>query len=157
MGLIPVSIYLILLRAFNAFEDIKTQVVINLIMNIVSVLISFLIGIYVEPRWVTFGLAAVFTFHYFIGISLSAFLIKKHGIKLKIKDLVLFYVKIFSISVVIIAPLWLNRNSLPGGNIIQLTIVLTLTLVLFLLAAKVFRINEVSSLVRAVLFKRKGE
>lgn len=157
LGLIPVSINLILLRAFNAFEDIKTQVVINFIMNVISVLISFLIGIYVEPRWVTFGLAAVFTFHYFIGISLSAFLIKKHGIKLKIKDLVLFYMKIFSISVAIIAPLWLSRNSLPGGNIIQLTIVLTLTFVLFLLAAKVFRINEVSSLVRAVLFKRKGE
>ncbi|NCZ77200.1 MAG: murein biosynthesis integral membrane protein MurJ, partial [Actinobacteria bacterium] len=62
-GLIPVSINLVLLRGLNAFENLKSQVIGNLIMNLISVILSFLAAYLLEPRWVTVGLATIFTMH----------------------------------------------------------------------------------------------
>ena len=52
LGLIPVSINLVLLRGLNAFENLKSQVVGNLIMNIISVVLSLIAAFYLEPKWV---------------------------------------------------------------------------------------------------------
>jgi putative peptidoglycan lipid II flippase len=62
-GLIPVSINLVLLRGLNAFENLKSQVLGNLIMNVISVALSLLAAAYLEPKYVTVGLAAIFTIH----------------------------------------------------------------------------------------------
>jgi putative peptidoglycan lipid II flippase len=89
LGLIPVSINLVLLRGLNAFENLKSQVIGNLIMNLVSVVLSYLVAVWLEPKWVTVGLAAIFTLHYFIGVGISFYLIKRHQVKLPLLSIIL--------------------------------------------------------------------
>ncbi len=155
LGLIPVSINLVLLRGFNAFEDIKSQVFVNLVMNIISVILSIVVGMVVSPEWVTFGLAIVFVFHYYVGVSLSAHIIKRHGVRLNIKGLLLFYIKILTIALLAVIPAWFSQNYLPGGNIIDLCIVLSITSLLFVLLARILKVNEVSALIKAIVNKKE--
>ena len=70
------------------------------------------------------GPAAVFTFHYFVGITLSALFIRNHHVDLKFAELSIFYIRIALISILTIMPLWVLRDYLPGGNIIRLITVL---------------------------------
>ena len=155
LGLIPVSINLVLLRGFNAFEDIKSQVFVNLVMNIISVALSVLVGLVVSPEWVTFYLAIIFTFHYYVGVSLSIRLIKKHGVRLNIKGLLFFYIRILTIALLAVIPAWFSRNYLPGGNIIDLCIVLSITSLLFVLLARILKVNEVAALIKAIVNKKE--
>ena len=155
LGLIPVSINLVLLRGFNAFEDIKSQVFVNLIMNIISVILSIAVGMVVSPEWVTFGLAIIFAFHYYVGIAISAHMIKRHGVRLNIKGLLLFYTKILTIALLAATPAWFSRNYLPGGNITDLCIVLSITSLLFVLLARILKVNEVAALIKAIVNKKE--
>jgi putative peptidoglycan lipid II flippase len=59
-GLVAFSINLILIRGFNAFEDTKTQVLSILIINIVSVGLSYFFLYFLENQWVTVGLGVAF-------------------------------------------------------------------------------------------------
>jgi len=123
LGLIPVSINLVLLRGLNAFENLKSQVFGNLIMNIISVVLSLIAAVYLEPKWVTVGLAAIFTVHYFIGAGISFLLIKKHGVQIPILSLAAFYFKLIFIFVLSVMPIWLARGLDLGGNLIYLLLV----------------------------------
>jgi putative peptidoglycan lipid II flippase len=150
LGLIPVSINLILLRGLNAFENLRSQVIVNFIMNAISVVLSLLAADYLEPKWVTVGLAGIFTLHYFIGVAISLYFIKRHGINLPLGRLTLFYIKLLLLFAAIITPLWLLRASLPGGNLIQLITVTSLSVVLYLGISKLFKITEVTSLIKVI-------
>jgi len=149
-GLIPVSLNLVLMRGLNAFENLKSQVIVNFIMNAISVVLSLLTADYLEPKWVTVGLAGIFTLHYFIGVAISLFFIKRHGINLPLGGLMLFYVKLLLIFALIVTPLWLFRASLPGGNLIQLITVTSLPVVLYLGISRLFKITEVTSLIKVI-------
>ncbi|MEY4678078.1 MAG: hypothetical protein RI992_793, partial [Actinomycetota bacterium] len=131
-GLIPVSINLVLLRGLNAFENLRSQVIGNFIMNLISVVLSVLAAIYLEPKWVTVGLAAIFTIHYFIGAAISFYLIKKHKVDLPIFNLFIFYLKLIVIFSMVIAPIWVSQDSLPGGNLLRLCLVVSISVVLYL-------------------------
>ncbi len=155
LGLIPISINLVLLRGFNAFGDIKSQVFVNLLMNVISILLSIVVSLVVKPEWVTFGLAIIFTFHYFIGIVLSAYLIKKHQVILKTKSLIQFYIRIFVISILVILPFWFSLSILPGGNIIKLSIVVVGSALCFILAARMLKVTEVSDLIKVFIAKKE--
>lgn len=155
LGLIPVSVNLILLRAFNAFEDIKTPVVINLVMNLISIILSIIVGFYIDPYWVTFGLALIFTFHYFIGISISSVLLRRHKIDLQLKKIIVFYLKIVVISLISLSLVWFLRDEIPGRNIVKLAIVIAIDILSFALVAKLFRVREVNLLLRFFV-TRKG-
>jgi putative peptidoglycan lipid II flippase len=155
LGLIPISINLVLLRGFNAFGDIKSQVFVNLLMNVISILLSIVVSLVVKPEWVTFGLAIIFTFHYFIGIALSAYLIKKHQVILKTKSLIQFYIRIFVISILVILPFWFSLRILPGGNIIKLSIVVVGSALCFILAARMLKVTEVSDLIKVFIAKKE--
>jgi putative peptidoglycan lipid II flippase len=155
LGLIPISINLVLLRGFNAFGDIKSQVFVNLLMNVISILLSIVVSLVVKPEWVTFGLAIIFTFHYFIGIALSAYLIKKHQVILKTKSLIQFYIRIFVISILVILPFWFSLSILPGGNIIKLSIVVVGSALCFILAARMLKVTEVSDLIKVFIAKKE--
>ena len=150
LGLIPVSINLILLRGLNAFENLRSQVIVNFIMNAISVVLSLLAADYLEPKWVTVGLAGIFTLHYFIGVAISLYFIKRHGINLPLGRLTLFYIKLLLLFALIVTPLWLLRASLPGGNLIQLITVTSLSVVLYLGISKLFKITEVTSLIKVI-------
>jgi putative peptidoglycan lipid II flippase len=150
LGLIPVSINLVLLRGLNAFENLKSQVVGNLIMNIISVILSLIAAAFLEPRWVTVGLAAIFTVHYFIGAGISFLLIKKHGVQIPILSLAAFYLKLIFIFVLSVMPIWLFRYSIPGGNLIYLLLVLFTSAVIYLVLLKSLKIAEVTTLIKVI-------
>ena len=154
IGLIPVSINLVLLRGLNAFENLKSQVIGNLIMNLVSVVLSYLIAVWLEPKWVTVGLAAIFTLHYFIGAGISFYLIKRHQIRLPLVSIILYYLRLIAIFALVITPIWLFRGAIPGGNLISLLLVTSVSAIFYLLIAKLLKISEVSDLLK-VIWSRK--
>ena len=155
IGLIPVSINLVLLRGLNAFENLKSQVIGNLIMNLVSVVLSYLIAVWLEPKWVTVGLAAIFTLHYFIGAGISFYLIKRHQIRLPLVSIILYYLRLIAIFALVITPIWLFRGAIPGGNLISLLLVTSVSAIFYLLIAKLLKISEVSDLLK-VIWRRKA-
>jgi putative peptidoglycan lipid II flippase len=55
LGLVTFSINLILIRGFNAFEDTRTQVISIIIINIISVALSYLFLATLDRDWVTVG------------------------------------------------------------------------------------------------------
>jgi putative peptidoglycan lipid II flippase len=150
LGLIPVSINLVLLRGLNAFENLKSQVVGNLIMNIISVALSLVAAFYLEPKWVTVGLAAIFTVHYFIGAGISFILIKKHGVQIPVLSLAAFYLKLIFIFVLSAMPIWLARELDLGGNLIYLLLVLSSSAIFYLLLLKAFKISEITTLIKVI-------
>ena len=149
-GLIPVSVNLILMRGLNAFENLKSQVIGNFIMNAISVLLSIIAAQYLAPKWVTVGLAAIFTIHYFIGVTISLYFIKREGINLPVIKLITFYLKLLLIFGILLTPFWLVRDRLPGGNLIQLLTVIAVTTLLYLGVSKLLKINEVTSLIKVI-------
>ena len=155
LGLIPVSINLVLLRGLNAFENLKSQVVGNLIMNIISVVLSLVAAFYLEPKWVTVGLAAIFTVHYFIGTGISFMLIKKHGVQIPVLSLAAFYLKLIFIFVLSAMPIWLARELDLGGNLIYLLLVLSTSAIIYLLVLKVLKITEVTTLIKVIKGRRE--
>jgi putative peptidoglycan lipid II flippase len=124
-------------------------------MNVISIILSIVVALVVEPEWVTFGLAMIFTFHYFVGIALSAYLIKKHQVILKTRGLIQFYIRIFVISLLVILPFWFSLSILPGGNIIELSIVVSGSALLFILAARILKVTEVSDLIKVFIAKKE--
>jgi putative peptidoglycan lipid II flippase len=155
LGLIPVSINLVLLRGLNAFENLKSQVVGNLIMNLISVILSLIAAAYLPPKWVTVGLAAIFTVHYFIGAAISFILIKKHGVQIPILSLAIFYLKLIFIFTLSVTPIWLVRYQLFGGNLIYLLLVLSTSAIFYLLLLRVLKITEVKTLIKVIKGRRE--
>jgi putative peptidoglycan lipid II flippase len=88
LGLVPFSINLILVRGFNAFEDTKTQVISIFIINIISVLLSYLFLAQLESDQVTIGLGIAFSISYIVGLWITLSLIKKHVGTLRISDFI---------------------------------------------------------------------
>jgi putative peptidoglycan lipid II flippase len=148
IGLIPVSINLILLRGLNAFENLKSQVFGNLIMNVISIVLSVLAAIYVEPKWVVVAMAIIFTVHYFIGTGISFYLISKHKVNLPIPAIVLHYLRLLAVFAFSIIPLFILRDSIPGNNLVQLIVVLFVSCFIYLLLGFLFKIKEIKSAIR---------
>jgi putative peptidoglycan lipid II flippase len=150
LGLIPVSINLVLLRGLNAFENLKSQVIGNFIMNLISVVLSLVAASYLEPEWVTVGLALIFTIHYFIGTGISFILIKKHQVQIPVLSLITFYLKLILIFAAAVLPIWFFRYSTPGGNLIYLLLVLSSSAIFYLLLLKAFKISEITTLIKVI-------
>jgi putative peptidoglycan lipid II flippase len=154
LGLIPVSINLVLLRGLNAFENLKSQVIGNFIMNLISIALSFLVASWFEPKWVTVGLAGIFTIHYFIGAGISFYLIRRHQVRLPLLSISLYYLRLILIFTLVLAPIWLLSGEIPGGNLISLLLVTSVSAVFYLLVAKLLKISEVTDLLK-VIWSRK--
>jgi putative peptidoglycan lipid II flippase len=150
LGLIPVSINLVLLRGLNAFENLKSQVIGNFIMNLISVVLSLVAASYLEPEWVTVGLALIFTIHYFIGAGISFILIKKHQVQIPVLSLITFYLKLILIFAAAVMPIWFFRYSTPDGNLIYLLLVLSSSAIFYLLLLKAFKISEITTLIKVI-------
>jgi putative peptidoglycan lipid II flippase len=154
LGLIPVSINLVLLRGLNAFENLKSQVIGNLIMNLISIALSYLVASWFEPKWVTIGLAGIFTIHYFIGAGISFYLIRRHQVRLPLLSISLYYLRLILIFTLVLAPIWLLRGEIPGGNLVSLLLVTSVSAVFYLFIAKLLKISEVTDLLK-VIWRRK--
>ncbi|MEY3756036.1 MAG: hypothetical protein RL356_308, partial [Actinomycetota bacterium] len=154
LGLIPLSINLVLLRGLNAFENLKSQVLGNLIMNAVAVALSLFAAHYLKPEWVTVAMAGIFALTYFLGTGISFYLISRHKINLPVSAITTFYLKLMLIFTIITLPIWLLREHLPGGNLLQLLVVIFLPALFYLLIAKVLKITEVTSLIKVITARR---
>jgi len=167
LGLVAFSINLILIRGFNAFEDTRTQVVSILIINIISVALSYVFLYTLSSQQVTIGLGIAFSVSYIVGLFITLGLLKKHIGKLAISTFIGHHAKLFGASLLSIAPLfalvyllkWESADSSALLRAFRLCVVLAASGVFYLLFAKLFKISEIATLAefgRGLLKKRKG-
>ncbi len=123
-------------------------------MNAVAVALSLFAAHYLKPEWVTVAMAGIFALTYFLGVGISFYLISRHKINLPVSAIITFYLKLMIIFTIITLPIWLLREHLPGGNLLQLLIVIFLPALFYLLIAKVLKITEVTSLIKVITARR---
>jgi putative peptidoglycan lipid II flippase len=167
LGLVAFSINLILIRGFNAFEDTRTQVISILIINIISVALSYLFLHTLDSQQVTIGLGVAFSASYIVGLFITLSLLKKHTGKLAVSTFAGHHFKLFLASTLAMAPLfalmyflkWESADSSIILRAIRLTFILAASGLLYLLFAKLFKIAEIATLAefgRGLMKKRKG-
>jgi putative peptidoglycan lipid II flippase len=151
-GLVAFSINLILIRGFNAFEDTRTQVTSILVINIVSVAMSYFFLSFVKTQWVTIGLGVAFSVSYLVGLYVTLGLLKKHVGKLAISEFLGQHLRLLVASLLAMAPLFVmtqyislldiefSRASRAG----ELLVVMVVAFFAYILAAKALRIEEIS-------------
>ncbi len=154
LGLVPFSINLILVRGFNAFEDTKTQVTSILIINVISVLLSYLFLWQLDSDVVTIGLGIAFSISYIVGLSVTLRLIKRHVGTLTVGDFARQHLSLFSAALIAMAPLFLITRYLGWADdsaplitrALRLALVLTLSGLGYLLIAHRFKVAEIAGL-----------
>lgn len=168
LGLVAFSINLILIRGFNAFEDTRTQVISILIINIISVALSYLFLYTLNSQQVTIGLGVAFSVSYIIGLFITLGLLRKHIGKLAISTFLSHHIKLYIASLIAMGPLfalvyilkWESSDSSSLLRAIRLFFILLSSGLFYLLFAKVFKISEISTLAefgRTLLKKRKRD
>ena len=150
LGLIPMSVNLIALRGLNAFENVKLQVLSNLIMNIAGSALAIFIGLTLAPKWVTVGLGGALSVSYFVGAGSTIYLLRRYEVRIQSKEIAGFYLKLFLIAFLLAFPLHILQHHIPGGNIGKLAIVLTLSGLLYLTTSYLLKVEEVRSMIAIV-------
>jgi len=167
LGLVAFSINLILIRGFNAFEDTRTQVISILIINIISVALSYLFLETLNSQQVTIGLGLAFSASYIVGLFITLSLLKRHTGKLAFSTFAGHHFKLFAASILAMAPVfavvyffkWETVESSLIVRALRLALILALSGTLYLLFAKLFKVAEIATLAefgRGLLKKRKG-
>jgi putative peptidoglycan lipid II flippase len=154
LGLVPFSINLILVRGFNAFEDTKTQVLSILIINVISVVLSYIFLWQLASDKVTIGLGIAFSLSYIAGLAITLRLIKKHIGDLKLADFASQHLSLIAASLFSMAPLfaavtyfgWVNDEAGIITRAGRLALVLTLSGVGYLFAAHRLKVAEIAGL-----------
>ena len=154
-GLLALSINLIALRGLNAFENVKLQVVSNLIMNLVAVLLSIGLAVTLPPEWVTVGLAASLSLSYYIGAWTTIRLLRRYEIQIHIGEVAGLYTRLGAGFLVVALPTRLLLSDLPGGNTLRLFIVLGVCGLGYLGVAKIFKIQEVGNTFNLLLRRKR--
>jgi len=153
-GLVPFSINLILVRGFNAFEDTKTQVLSILIINVISVALSYLFLWQLASDKVTIGLGIAFSVSYIFGLAITLRLIKKHVGDLKLIDFAGQHLSLIAASLIAMAPLfalvtycgWVNDDAGFITRAGRLALILILSGVGYLFAAHRLKVAEIAGL-----------
>jgi putative peptidoglycan lipid II flippase len=151
-GLVAFSINLILIRGFNAFEDTRTQVASILVINIVSVAMSYFFLSFVKTQWVTIGLGVAFSVSYLVGLFVTLGLLKKHVGKLAISEFLGQHLRLLIASVLAMAPLFVMTQYISlldiefsrAARAGELLVVMVVAFFAYILAAKALRIEEIS-------------
>jgi putative peptidoglycan lipid II flippase len=154
LGLVPFSINLILVRGFNAFEDTKTQVISIFIINVISVLFSYLFLWKLDSDVVTIGLGLAFSISYIVGLSITLKLIKKHVGSLSIKDFARQHLTLFLASLLAMAPFfaissylgWVNDEVSLVVRALRLLFTLGCSGLAYLFFAHRFKVAEIAGL-----------
>ena len=154
LGLVPFSINLILVRGFNAFEDTKTQVISIFIINVISVLFSYLFLWKLDSDVVTIGLGIAFSVSYIVGLSITLKLIKKHVGTLSIRDFARQHLTLFLASILAMAPLfalstylgWVSDEVSLLVRALRLIFTLGLSGIAYLFFAHRFKVAEIAGL-----------
>jgi putative peptidoglycan lipid II flippase len=151
-GLVAFSINLILIRGFNAFEDTRTQVISILIINVISVALSYLFLEFLKTRWVTVGLGVAFSFSYLVGLLVTLRLLRRHTGKLAIREFIAQHMRLLTAALLVMLPLfamveyitWVGVELTPAARVGQLLLVMVVAFFGYIVAAKALRVEEIS-------------
>ena len=154
IGLVAFSINLILIRGFNAFEDTKTQVLSILIINIISVALSYVFLETLDSYWVTVGLGLAFSVSYIVGLFITISLLKKHIGRLQVSDFAAQHGLLLIASLVGMLPFfaiafyfdWAYDDASLALRAIRLLFILAGSGIAYLFIARALKVSEVSSL-----------
>ena len=154
IGLVAFSINLILIRGFNAFEDTKTQVLSILIINIISVALSYVFLETLDSYWVTVGLGLAFSVSYIIGLFITISLLKKHTGRLQIGDFAAQHGLLLIASLVGMLPFfaiafyfdWAYDDASLALRAIRLLFILAGSGIAYLFIARALKVSEISGL-----------
>lgn len=164
IGLVAFSINLILIRGFNAFEDTKTQVISILIINLISIGLSYLFLATLPSQWVTVGLGFAFSMSYIVGLFITFSLLRKHTGVMRLSEFGKQHFRLFLASVISMLPIyllsrylgWIGGDStllVRGGHLL---IVMFLAAVGYFFTCKAFGIVEVTGIID-VIRRRNSE
>lgn len=156
LGLVAFSINLILIRGFNAFEDTKTQVISIFIINIISVVLSYLFLNIIKNEYVTIYLGFAFSISYLIGIAITLNLIKKHVGKIKLSDFLGQHLKLVLAAVIAMAPLFTMTQWLKWHGPLPLLVTLLVSVIGYFLIARLLKVQEIS-LISELLRSSRGK
>ena len=153
-GLVAFSINLILIRGFNAFEDTKTQVTSIVIINVISVALSYLFLETLDSNWVTVGLGVAFSISYIVGLFITIALLKKHVGKLQVGEFASQHGRLLIASLVAMLPFfaisqyfgWAYDETTLTIRVLRLILVLGGSGVAYLLCAKLLKVSEIAGL-----------
>lgn len=168
IGLVAFSINLILIRGFNAFEDTKTQVFSILIINIISVALSYVFLETLDSYWVTVGLGIAFSVSYIVGLFITIHLLKKHIGRLQVRDFTAQHGLLLIASFVGMLPFfavtfyfdWAYDDASLALRAIRLLFILLGSGIAYLFIARALKVSEISGLkgfVVAALRRRRDK
>jgi putative peptidoglycan lipid II flippase len=154
LGLVAFSINLILIRGFNAFEDTKTQVTSIVIINVISVSLSYVFLATLDSDWVTVGLGIAFSASYIVGLFITISLLKKHVGKLQISEFASQHGRLLVAALIGMLPFfaltqyfgWAYEETTLTIRGLRLVFVLIGSGVAYLLCAKLFKVSEIAGL-----------
>lgn len=154
LGLVAFSINLILIRGFNAFEDTKTQVISIIIINLISVGLSYLFLATLKSNWVTVGLGIAFSVSYIAGLFITVPLLKKHLGKLQLSEFASQHGKLLIASLIGMLPFfaimvyfgWVYQDTTIAIRAIRLLFVLVGSGLAYLLVARTLKVSEIAGL-----------
>lgn len=151
-GLVALSINLILLRGFNAFEDTRTPVVSVLLINIIAVAISYAALFLVKNEWITIGLGIAFSVSYLIGLPYTLWLLKKHTGAIRIRDFAGQHLRLIGAAFAVMTPLFVLVRYLDWAGVKltkitrlgELAVIMVIAFLGYLLAAKTAGVEEIT-------------
>jgi putative peptidoglycan lipid II flippase len=154
LGLVAFSINLILIRGFNAFEDTKTQVTSIVIINVISVGLSYVFLATLDSDWVTVGLGIAFSASYIVGLFITISLLKKHLGKLQISEFASQHGRLLVAALIGMLPFfalaqyfgWAYEETTLTIRALRLLFVLVGSGLGYLLCAKLFKVSEIAGL-----------
>ena len=162
-GLVAFSINLVLIRGFNAFEDTRTQVRSILIINVISIALSYLFLATLPSKWVTVGLGFAFSVSYLIGLFVTLHLLKKHIGPILIREFIGQHARLLLASLISMLPLfglsqffgWVGSDESAVIRAGELLFVILTGALGYFLAAKILRITEVGGITSLILRRNK--
>ena len=165
LGLVAFSINLVLIRGFNAFEDTRTQVWSILIINIISVGLSYLFLAVLPSDWVTVGLGVAFSVSYLIGLFITLRLLKKHTGTIHVREFIGQHGRLLSAALIAMLPIfaisqyfgWVGSDQSSLIRASELLFVIVAGALGYFFAAKALRITEVSGITALILRRNKIE
>lgn len=153
LGLIPFSASHLLLRGFYAFEDTKSPVGINVILNIVTVALSIVANIFLPLRWVVVGLAGAFAIAYFVSIRITLSRLGRHIGSLKGRGILRTHIRLALASLIAMVPAYAAATGIivvagrgAVGALAALSVAGPIFLGSYLFLARLLRVSEVHHL-----------
>ena len=154
IGLVAFSINIILVRAFNAFEDTRTQVLSILLINVISVALSYLSLVVLQYKWVTVGLGLAFSISYISGLFVTLSLLGKHTGKLTFSDFSAQHLRLFVAALLAMSPLfilsqyfsWADGDSNTVVRASELLVVMVVGFGGFIFVAKLMKVSEITKM-----------